>query len=297
MENMKLCAIYTVWDDWDLFELSSIKILELVDGIIVIGSNTSNFGEFCGDGNRYTNASIIGSGKVVITIVKEPDLKNDPRTNETAKRQFGLDKARELGYTHFIMMDADEFYEPTEFLKEKQRFDNPDLKGLVCRVKCYFRSPTLTIGYDTTLVPFIHKITPNLKFCFNRNYPFAWSSVDGLPFTHSKQIRIDPTRSMNIDYTPHSTTDGGIKDASGIEWSDITMHHQSWVRSDIRKKIRNSTARSNIERSSIVADYVNAKPGYFCQFYGKILVESPNVFGLPEIIDSDVTNSEQNPKG
>jgi hypothetical protein len=269
---MKLAAIYTVWGDWDLLKHSLKNIGPLVDGFIVVYSIKSNFGEI-------DQSEIFNIGEY---YQFEPDLKNDPRTNETAKRQFGLDKARELGYTHFIMMDSDEFYDPSEFLKEKQRFiDNPGLSGLVCRVKCYFKSPTLTIGYDTTLVPFIHKITPNLKFEFNRNYPFAWSSMNGVPFTPKKQIRIDPTRSMNI--------------TSGVEWSDITMHHLSWVRSDIRKKIRNSTARQNIENSTIVEDYLNAKPGYFCQFYGKVLEESPNVFGLPEITD-DAKDLQQNSK-
>jgi len=62
----------------------------------------------------------------------------------------------------------------------------------------------------------------------------------------------------------------------------------SWVRKDVKKKIRNSTARQNIERSSIVRDYTNAKEGYFCEFYGKTLERSPNVFGLPEIHDTSL---------
>ena len=47
-------------------------------------------------------------------------------------------------------------------------------------------------------------------------------------------------------------------------------------------------ARQNIERSTIVADYINAKEGYFCQFYGKNLERSPNIFGLPEIYDKSL---------
>lgn len=270
---MKLCAIYTVWDDWNLLRESSNRMIGLVDNFIVVYSENSNYGEF---------SEIPYSFKIWNRLFKwEPDPKKEPRENETAKRNYGLQKARELGYTHFIMMDADEFYLPEEFNADKKRFEDPKLLGLVGRVKCYFRSPTLTIGYDTTLVPLIHKITPNLRFEFNRDYPFAWTMVNGVPFTHSKQIRIDPTRSMNIN--------------DGVEWSQTTMHHLSWCRSDIKKKIRNSTARANIENSSIVRDYVNAKPGYFCKFYGKTLEECPNIFGLPEITDADVINSSLQP--
>lgn len=267
---MKLCAIYNVWDDMDLLHSSMRNISPLVDGIIIIFSSASNYGET----TKVSEFDFQRFHEFQLHHPFVPDLKLEPRSNETLKRNYGLDEARRFGFTHFIMMDADEFYDPTEFLNEKKRIEENDLLGLVCRVKCYFKSPTLTIGYDTTLVPFIHKITPGLRFEFNKNYPFAWTTLNGVAFTERKQIRIDPTRSMNIN--------------SGVGWSDITMHHYSWVRSDIKKKIRNSTARMNIERSSIVKDYLNASPGYYCEFYGKTLEETPNVFGLPEIHDANL---------
>ncbi len=160
------------------------------------------------------------------------------------------------------MLDSDEVYDPKEFRLEKARIENGDFQGTVCRLKTYFKSPTLTIGYDTTLVPFIHKITPELKFEWNRAYPYAWEG---------NNIRIDPTRQLNI--------------TSGVEMSEIVMFHYSWIRSDIKKKIRNSTARQNIERSTILEDYKNAEEGYFCKFYGKILIKEQNIFNIPEIID------------
>lgn len=263
---MKICAIYNIWGDGDLLNHSIKNITPLVDGVIIVASMNSNYGEFQGiDGIKAPGAEL---------FISDPSPMLSVMDKETSKRNFGLQRAIERGYTHFIMMDEDEFYGPEEFLKEKERFKNDNLWGLVCRVKCYFKSPTLTIGYDTTLVPFIHKIVPGLRFEFNKNYPFAWTTINGVAKTESKQIRIDPTRSMNID--------------AGVEWSDITMHHYSWVRKDIKKKIRNSTARHNIERSPIVFDYGNARPGYFCEFYGKTLEETPNVFGLPEINDSSI---------
>lgn len=260
---MRLAAVYNVWGDQELLAHSIKHIRPLVDGIIVVYSTISNFGEVDPNFDFLENVEY---------IVYHPQ-QISPRENETSKRNAGLSHARKLGYTHFLMMDADEFYEPTKFIEVKDNFMD-DLNGLVCRVKCYFKSTTLTIGYDTTLVPFIHKITPDLKFEFNKNYPFAWTDTDSVPFTPKKRIRIDPTRSMNI--------------TSGVEWSDIVMHHMSWVRSDIMKKIRNSTARQNLEQSTIVQDYLHASPGYFCQFYGKILEECPNVFRIPEITDTNV---------
>lgn len=258
---MKLAAVYCVWDDCLLMEASIDNIHPLVDGVIVITSLVSNFGEPKSEICIYETVNLFHF---------VPDLNLPPAVNERNKRQFGLQKARELGYTHFLMMDADEFYDPTEFLKEKERFKDDSLLGLVCRVKCYFKTPTLTIGYDVTLVPFIHKITPDLRYTWNKTYPYAFEGP-------KQEIRIDPTRQMNIN--------------SGVQWSDITMHHYSWVRSDIHKKIRNSTARQNIERSTIVQDYLDAKEGYYCQFYKAKLEACENLFNIPDIIDASISES------
>lgn len=251
---MKLAAIFSVWDDFDLLMHSTKAIGPLVDVVIVIYSWGSNYGE------QIPVKSVAAWGNAYCFNF-EPDLKKQPRENETDKRNFGLQKARELECTHFLTMDADEFYEPEPFLKAKERFLNePDLAGLVCQCQTYFKSPRLTIGLDTTLVPFIHKLTPTIRHEFNKRYPFAWEG---------NQIRIDPTRSLNIN--------------SGVERTDLIMHHYSWIRKDFNKKIRNSTARRNLERSTILNDLVLAKEGYFVQFYQRHLKRSTVDFGIPEI--------------
>lgn len=248
---MKLGYAIIVWDDWEMcFNLiDHIKNNKLSDGIIVVYSEHSNYGE--------VSPRVYKDCSGVLFFQREPQFSH-PMNSETDKRNFALQKLKENGFTHFIITDSDEYYHPEDFLKEKQRFiDNPDLQGLVCATQVYFKSPTLTIGLDTTLVPFIHKITPTLKHEFNRRYPFAWKG---------HEIKIDPTRSLNIN--------------SGVEWSDIVMHHYSWVRKDYAKKIRNSTARANIEKSTIRQDLEEAKEGYFCKFYQKTLHEAPNYFNL-----------------
>lgn len=249
---MKLAAIYNVWDDWELLKASTENMEPLVDGIIVIASEKSNYGE----------VSPVPDEWRARVIIHEPVFAQ-AMYSETDKRNFGLHIARRAGYTHFIMMDADEFYDPIEFRKAKDYLNSkPNLNGLVCKSQVYVKEPTLTIGLDTTLVPFIHKITPDLKHEFNRKYPFAWKG---------NKIRIDPTRSMNIK--------------SGVEYTDsIVCHHYSWVRSDIQRKIRNSTARANLERMNLVNKFVHLKEGDIFDLYpGKPLIRVSNKFGLPEI--------------
>ncbi len=261
---MKLCAIFHCWADWDWLNYSYKAIRPLVDGVIIVGSQRSNYGELFEIPKEWDNCA---------TFRREPCYYH-PMHEETHKRNHGLDKARELGYTHFVMMDADEFYDPEQFLKEKQRFiDNPDLAGLVCASRVYVKSPSLCAGLDTTRVPFIHKITPTLKHEFNRSYPYAWEG---------KAIKIDPTRSYNIN--------------SGVEWSDIVMDHYSWVRSDINRKIRNSTAKANIERTNIAKSFFHLKEGDICELYpGKPLVRVPVKYGLPEFYDPSIEDLQSLP--
>lgn len=253
---MRLVAIFCVWDDWDLLSHSVKNIEPLVDGVIIVASHKSNYGE-------KSEIPLEWMNKVVI---HEPQAGKLARENETAKRNHGLELAKKAGYTHFLTMDADEFYEPEPFLKAKERFQ-PNLKGLVCNCQTYFKSPQLTIGLDTTLVPFIHKLSDNIHHGFNKAYPFAW--VDG-------KIRIDPTRSLNI--------------YDGVERIDLVMHHYSWVRKDYKKKIRNSTARANLERSTILNDLVEAKEGGFCEYYQKTLVRASVDFEIPEYVDNESSN-------
>lgn len=254
---MKLAAIYCVWDDWDMLECSIKNITPLVDIVIVVYSTVSNYGETCEPPTNFEGA---------ISINYTPLLPRRPDFNEIDKRNLALDAAKEFDATHFIMMDADEFYEHEPFLKEKERFLNPSLNGLVCASQVYFKSPKLTIGIDTTLVTFIHKITPVLRFEFNRNYPFAFDKL---------AIRIDPTRQLNIN--------------NGVEWSNIICHHYSWVRKDYEKKIRNSTARANLERSLIRQDLALAKEGEMCKFYGKTLIRASVDFNIPDFnVDEDL---------
>lgn len=254
---MKLAAVYNTWNDWELL-LSSVKnISPVVDGVIIVYSRFSNYGE-----EDLTRITEIGPWPDNVQLVSFDPKLAQAMHNETQKRNYGLNVARSEGYTHYLCMDSDEFYDQEEFKEAIEVFRaNASLAGLVCKSRVYFSRPDLTIGMDTTLVPFIHKITPTLRHEFNRNYPFAWKG---------RQILIDPTRSFNIN--------------SGVEMTTIIMEHYSWVRKDMeayKRKIRNSTARANLEHSNILQDLVNAKEGYFCQFYQKPLVRVPNRFNIP----------------
>lgn len=247
-----LAALINFWDSEELLPYTIKHIEPLVDEVIICYSDYSNYFEYQ---DNIKNIERFLNHKVS-AIKCEPDRKLKPQDNERAKRNFALSITKERGHTHFIMMDADEIYEAEPFKREYKRIIDNDLNGLVCGSQVYFGKPSLTIGLDITRVPFIHKIKPGLKFVFNKEYPFAFDNG----------IKVDPTRQLNY--------------VNGIEWSEIVMHHYSYVRKDIRKKIRNSTARLNIERSTVLNDLLLCSPGYFCQYYRKTLVSATVDFGI-----------------
>jgi hypothetical protein len=247
---MKLVGIWNVWHDWNLLKYSVEVLRPLLDGVIIIGSEHSNYGEYSAIPHEWRNDEL---------FVREPKF-HIPLHSETDKRNYGLEIAKRYGYTHFIMLDSDEFYKPDEFLKIKERILKENLNGIVCPVVVYFKYPYLTLGRDVTLVPHIHKLTPTIRHEFNRGYPHAWQGG---------QIRIDPSRSLNIN--------------SGVAFTeDIEMHHYSWIRKDYNLKIRNSTARKNLERSTILNDLVDGKEGHYVEFYRKHLVRTSVSFGIPD---------------
>lgn len=255
---MKIAACINSWGDTlELLPYCINNITPVVDLVIVLWSEKSNYGV-----SDYRMEDFTRSFKDDKVIFKncEPYLELSPAVNETSKRNVGLQLAKALHCTHFLSMDADEFYAQEEFLKDKARFLNPNLKGLVARTQVYFKSPKLTIGLDTTLVSYIHRIDKNLQFNFNKSYPFTWNK---------NQLLIDPTRQLNIN--------------DGVEITDTIMHHYSYVRKDLEKKIENSTARGNIRRSTIREDFLSAKEGGYCNFYGKKLIRASVDFNLPEL--------------
>lgn len=244
---MNLIAIFIVWDGLEILPFALKNIEPVVDDILIVWSESSNRGN-PGNFNR-------SDYRPYKLLQHEPDIFAQPHKNERSKRNAGLLRAREMGFSHFIMLDCDEFYDQTEFRAEKDRFYDLEPLGMVCGCNLYFGKPDLTIGKDSTIVPFIHKITPNLKFRHNPKYPFAYDE---------NGPRIDPTRQMDIN--------------SGVIWSDIIMHHYSWVRKDIDSKVVNSSA--NLGRSSCREDFANAKEGYFCKMYQKTLVKCENKFNI-----------------
>lgn len=248
---MRICAIYNAWSDcMDLFEKSVENILPVVDGVIVVYSDTSNYGEYIPFDNFVNN-------KKVDYHLMEPTQKINPHANETNKRNYGLNLAKEHGYDYFLMMDSDEFYLQQDVINSKEYLSGNQVNGLVARINVLFKEPTLWVE-DHTLVPFIHKLQVNTQLGNFKHYPFTYD--------HKGDCHIDPTRRVNYN--------------SGIEMCDVVMWHASWYRKDYQIKINNSAARANIIKSTILQDLEKADVGVYNDFYRDTLKKCDNFFNI-----------------
>jgi hypothetical protein len=187
----------------------------------------------------------------------EPAAGMSPLTNETRKRNHGIEVARSKGFTHIMTSDADEFWdhEVMNFLKVK--FDGDErLNGFVHPLKVFIKTPTLYCD-DHTLVPGIQKLTKNFYLGNFKEYPFAYT--DG-------QAHIDPSRRPNT--------------LSGVVYSPAPMAHMSYVRKNIDLKIDNSSANLRRSRQVIYDELRDAKPGYMSKLYHQELKECENYFNI-----------------
>jgi hypothetical protein len=215
MRVMKLIAIYNIFDGLELLEGSIRQIHDECSGILLLYQTLSNYGE--------TDESIepfvlrLAASLAGITVQKfEPELRLSGTRNETGKRTAGMATAVEMGATHVIHMDCDEYYRTDEFRKAKAVIEAMGYDSTACRMYTYFKDPTFRLmPMEQYYVPFIS----DARLSITDSYPV---------------------------YADHTRTAMGKKfHAFGPD--ELLMHHFSWVRRDIEKKLRNSSARVNWE--------------------------------------------------
>jgi hypothetical protein len=242
---MKLAAIYNVWDGTELLKGSIDCLKDSVDEIIIVYQKESNFGEFF---DPWSECDLKGNPKISRHLYSPLETLGGTR-NETAKRNVGLDIARDKNCTHFLHIDCDEYYR--NFAEAKELYINSGCNGSVCSIYTYFKQPTLRFKKaEDYYVPFIHKLDPHVR---------AGAMIALYPF------HVDPTRRIN--------------EMDTIELP-VYMHHYSWVRKDIERKVRNSSARGNIQKCNWREDYQNAAAGIYVKEFQQELIEEENFFGI-----------------
>lgn len=201
----------------------------------------------------------------------EDNAQDKPRLIETDKRNFILDHLEfEQVCTHSIVIDSDEFYDRTDFQNAKNFIDtNKDIHVTYCQYVNYYRD------YQHILIWPYHCYVP---FISESNYRFKFRSDN---FTKPS----DPTRRYFMNH--------GNKVYHILNYKMIKMHHLSWIRKDISRKIDNWSSKQLFEnsddiKSAILERYTNFREGdnaiimFNVPFYELVVYKLPRQFIHPE---------------
>jgi len=244
---MKLGACYNLFDAEELLEGSILSIKKQVDYVCVVYQKVSNWGNRCSPRlesflqdlvERKLVDEIIFYEPQVYPIEKKteylskkvskqelgggPESVSDVFYNELAKREIGRLKCKEAGCTHFMSMDTDEFYIDEELKYAKEQILLHDYDATACKMRIYFKEPIYEFfPYDEmNSVPLIYKIKENGSFRLASPYP----------------ILLDPTRRVEDPQKFHL-----------FKRNEIEMHHYSFVRKSMRRKLDNVSNKFNYQ--------------------------------------------------
>lgn len=248
---MKLIAIYNVFDGLELLEGSIKQIHDECFKLLIVHQRTSNYGEVDDEVERSVRGLALDYDKVNL-LVFEPDLSQSGSHNERKKRLAGLSAARQLGASHFMFIDCDEYYRTEEFRRAKDTIIKNDYDSTACRLFTYFKHPTYRLTpIENYYVPFISAI--HVDLC--DTYP----------------VYADPTR---------RTTGSRFYE---FKQHEIMMHHFSWVRNDLGKKLRNSSAKINWATAipDLIENHRNFTPlSTMICYPGFSVIEVDNLFDI-----------------
>lgn len=226
---MKLGICYMVFDGEELLEFAIKPIRKILDHISVTYQTTSYFN------NKYNPLPILENLKeqnlIDELIYYEPNLKLQPKENELILRNIGLEISKKANCTHHISADTDEFYTTEQLEYAKNNAINYDFT--MVPILTYYKQPTFQIiSKNTQYISFIHPVNNNYEF--NKSFPF----------------NIDITRRLKIS-----------NNYKIFNKNEITMHHMSYIRKDMRKKIENSTNGKLYKINKFLENFNNYKPG------------------------------------
>lgn len=244
--NIKFGASYNVFDGIELLEGSIKSIRETVDYISVVYQDISNSGQESGEDIKGLLDDLFNKGLVDEIYHYKPKLNMGLHWNELEKRKLGAYLSQNANCKYHLSTDCDEYYlkEQLEYVK-KCYLDDETIDSGYCQMQTYYKSTEYVLDPpEEYYVSLFFNITDGNNFGFGKN---------GV-------VLVDPTRNMDSINPKVFTRD------------EIQMHHMSYVRNNIRKKLENSSAFETIKISidKIVDCYNNWK------YPNKVILCTPN---------------------
>ena len=258
---MKLGVSYNLFDGEELLENSIKSIKKHVHYVSVVYQTESNFGNPCDEGLVPLLEKLKSDGLIDELFLYKPNLNKGGHYNEIRKRNLGLYISEGAGCTHHMAMDSDEFYTDEQFKYMLDEIVKGDFDSSACQMTTYYKDSK-------------YRLDPKEEYYVS--LPFKIRQGKEYVIGHPFPVLVDPTRRMEPGKCKVFTRD------------EIEMHHMSYVRKDIRKKLQNSSASPNFRNIDKIVDYYNKwehpKQGLMGGAPDKLydIVEEPKLFNTWE---------------
>lgn len=226
---MKLSVCFNAFDGMEHIQEAIDRVRPVAGFVSVVYQTVSNYGEI--DQSVEDAARALTS---VDAIVRYTPQSWGGHHNEIAKRQLGLDMARSAMCGAHMTCDVDEWYETDRLAAAFDKFRSGTSMNSACKMTTHWKE------YRWIITPPEEYYVP----LFQRTNGGDYSMSNRWP------VLTDPTRRLPGDVML-------------FDRSEIEMRHLSYVRKDIRKKLRNSSAHQNFERriEQIASVHDNWRPG------------------------------------
>jgi hypothetical protein len=222
-KKIDLSISYNFFNGEELLEQSINNIRNEASHISIIYQEISNHGNAITTKALDLLHQLKRNGVIDRLHLYKPDLALHPSINEFKKRKIGLKIATNLGLTHFLNMDADEFYILDQFRQAKDIILKENITSSSVGSYFYVKKPIWRSELpDKTNVCFISEINDELTHRHKGVFP---------------TVNVDPTRRF-VNFS------GNYRHFSG---ELIMMHHMNLVRNSLESKLRNSTNAEKIE--------------------------------------------------
>ncbi|KAA0678255.1 hypothetical protein [Roseomonas genomospecies 6] len=197
--------------------LHSLRVMRRnVDYINIVVQFTSNLGLPASPALNEALHAVISEKLVDEIHFYEPDLSIEPARNEIRKRSIGLDMAKRAAVSHFMTMDCDEYYPPSEFKAAKDFIVAEGVEATAVRTYLHIKRPIWRSKEpDVTCCSFLTRIGSDSQLTLGAPYPAL----------------VDPTRRL-FD---------GRQSFHMFDTAAITMRHMNLVRTDLSSKLANSS--------------------------------------------------------
>lgn len=208
---------YNIFNAHEHLAYSLKSVRPCVEYINVVVQWTSNVGQPADTDLPALIEALRADGLIDQILVYEPDLSVHPSRNEWMKRSRGLSFAKAAGVTHFMTMDADEYYVQSEFMAAKNYIIANNIISSAVPTYLHIKRPIWrSFDTDTTCCAFLTCIDDESMLDHDGFYP----------------VLVDPTRRLR----------GHAKSFHFFDPETIAMRHMNLVRCHgLDDKLRNST--------------------------------------------------------